>query len=192
VTWAAVILTGGTAARLGGVDKAALEHAGRSLFEHAVDAVTGAAEVVVVGPAVATSRPVVFARESPPGGGPLAGVAAGIAALDGEHDLVVLLAVDMPHVTRATVGRLRDAVGEADGAWLVDDTGRRQLAAALRPHLVPAPAAAHGVPLRVLMRAGLTYDVPAVGDEARDVDTWADLARLRGEPTGPDTPSRRT
>ena len=34
MTWAAVILTGGTGSRLGGVDKASLEVAGLSLLEH--------------------------------------------------------------------------------------------------------------------------------------------------------------
>jgi|1186.fasta_scaffold151085_1 molybdopterin-guanine dinucleotide biosynthesis protein A len=190
VTWAAVILTGGTAVRLDGTDKAGLTHAGRSLLEHALDAVAGAAEVAVVGPEVRTSRRVTFTRESPPGGGPLAGIAAGVAVLERDHDLVVVLAVDMPHVTPATVSRLVSAVGDGDSAWLVDASGRRQLAAAVRPALVPAPGAAHGVPARVLMRAGRSTDVPALGDEAADVDTWPDVARLdpaRGGDDRPDT-----
>jgi len=178
VTWAAVILSGGTAQRLGGTDKAAVTHAGRSLLEHALDAVAGAARVVVVGPETSTSRPVDFARESPPNGGPLAGIAAGVAALSGGYDLVVVLAVDMPHVTRATVSRLVAAVGDGDAAWLVDASGRRQLAAAVRPELVPATGEAHGVPVRVLMAAGRSIDVLALGDEATDVDTWPDVARL--------------
>lgn len=178
VTWAAVILTGGTAARLGGTDKAGLSRAGRSLLEHALDAVAGAADVVVVGPETSTSRPVSFTRESPPGGGPLAGIAAGVAALGGAPDLVVVLAVDMPQITRATVSRLVAAVGDGDAAWLVDASGRRQLAAVVRPGLVPAPGTAHGVPVRVLMRAGRSIDVPSLDDEAEDIDTWDDVTGL--------------
>jgi molybdopterin-guanine dinucleotide biosynthesis protein A len=195
VTWAAVILTGGTAARLGGADKAGLVHAGRTLLEHALDAVDEAAEVVVVGPETSTPRAVAFTRESPPGGGPLAGIAAGVAALAGGHAIVVVLAVDMPRVTRATVARLVDAVGDGDAAWLVDASGRRQLAAALRPGLVPAPAEAHGVPVRVLMRSGRSTDVPGLGDEAVDVDTWPDVATLegaRGEGPRPDSGTSST
>jgi molybdopterin-guanine dinucleotide biosynthesis protein A len=188
VTWAAVILTGGTAARLDGTDKAALAHAGRSLLEHALAAVTGAADVVVVGPEVSTSRPVVFTRESPAGGGPLAAIAAGVAAVDGAHELVVVLAVDMPHITRGTVSRLLAVVGDDDAAWLVDASGRRQLAAAVRPGLVPAAGDAHGVPVRVLMRAGRSHDVPGRGDEATDVDTWPDVARLDPAPDHEDRP----
>ena len=67
---AAVILTGGTGVRLGGVDKASIEIAGQTLLEHALTATAVADEVVVVGPQVPTSRPVTWTREDPPGGGP--------------------------------------------------------------------------------------------------------------------------
>ncbi len=179
MTWAAVILAGGTAVRLDGADKSALEHDGRSLLEHAIDAVGEAGEIVVVGPEVPTSRPVDFTRESPSGGGPLAGLSAGVAALRGSPHLVVVLAVDMPHVTPATVRRLLSAVGDGDGAWLVDGDGRRQLVGAVPRRLVPAPDEAHGVPMRALMDRPTSIGVPAIGAEADDVDTWADVARLR-------------
>jgi len=184
-----VVLSGGAASRLDGADKSSLEHQGRSLLEHALDAVAAASEVVVVGPEVPTSREVTFTRESPPGGGPLAGLAAGVAALTGMAPLVLVLAVDMPHVTADTVGRLVAAVGDGDGAWLVDGTGRRQLAGVVRRVLVPGPDDAHGVPMRRLMERERTVDVAALGREAADVDTWTDVARLRGTDIGP-TPRR--
>jgi len=178
-----VVLSGGGAVRLDGADKSALEHDGRTLLEHALDAVAAADEVVVVGPALPTSRPVRFTRETPPGGGPLAGLSAGVAALSGFPDLVVVLAVDMPHVTDDTVARLlraaRDQEREVDGAWLVDDTGRRQLAGVVRRALVPAPTEAYGVPMRRLMERERTVDLVSLGHEADDVDTWTDVARLR-------------
>jgi molybdopterin-guanine dinucleotide biosynthesis protein A len=178
VEWAAVVLTGGGGRRLDGADKAALEHAGRTLLEHALAAVRDAGEVVVVGPEAPTSQPVTFARESPPGGGPLAGLSAGVAALSGAPDLVLVLAVDMPHVTASTVARLLAAVGDGDGAWLVDEAGRRQLAGVVRRGLVPAPGEADGVPMRRLTEHEPAADVAAIGPEADDVDTWADVARL--------------
>jgi molybdopterin-guanine dinucleotide biosynthesis protein A len=190
VSWAAVILTGGRAQRLSGTDKASLEVGGRTLLEHALAAVEGAAEVVVVGPDTETSRPVTFTRESPPGGGPLAGVAAGVAVLDEEHDRVVVLAVDMPHVDSATVARLLAAADGVDASWLTDAAGRRQLAGVIRPSLVPEAQAAEGAPMRTLMSTGDSRDVPAVGSEAEDVDSWADLSRLRRGPPGESTPSR--
>jgi CTP:molybdopterin cytidylyltransferase MocA len=42
--------------------------------------------------------------------------------------------------------------------------------------------------MRTLMLRENSRDVPALGEEAADVDTWDDLARLRGEP--PEDPTR--
>jgi molybdopterin-guanine dinucleotide biosynthesis protein A len=182
--WAAVVLAGGTAVRLDGADKGALEHDGRSLLEHALAAVSAADEVVVVGEQVPTSRPVTFTRESPAGGGPLAALCAGVKALASRPRLVVVLAVDMPHVTARTVERLLAAVGDTDGAWLVDGTGRRQLAGAVARECVLALTEPHGLPMRALSASAHATDVPATGNEASDIDTWADVARLRGEPRG--------
>jgi len=176
--WAAVVLTGGTSTRLGGADKAGLARAGRSLLDSALDAVAGAAEVVVVGPETAVGREVRFAREEPAGGGPLAGVGAGVAALSGEPAYVVVLAVDMPGVSADTVDRLLAAAAGRDGAWLVDPGGRRQLAGVVRRGLVPAPEEAAGRPMRDLMDRPGCADVPAGAGEAEDVDTWEDAARL--------------
>jgi molybdopterin-guanine dinucleotide biosynthesis protein A len=159
-----VIVAGGAGSRLGGADKAALRHRGRSLLDRARAAVADADEVVVVGRDV--------------GGGPLAALAAGVAGLREDYDLVVVLAVDMPHVTSQTVARLLAAADGCDGAWLTDPGGRRQLAAAIRPGVVPAPETVQGAPMRLLMDAGSTRDVPALGGEADDIDTWEDLARM--------------
>ena len=191
VSWAAVILTGGTASRLGGTDKGSLEHAGRSLLVRALDAVAGASEVVVVGPEVGVARPVTFAREDPPGGCPLAWTAAGVAALTLSHDRVVVLAVDMPHVTAGTIARILEAAEDVDAAWLTDSEGRRQLAGAVRPSLVPPPEDAHDAPMRWLMTAGTVRDVAAIEGEAEDIDTWEDVLRLSGdEPPGVARPDR--
>src|SRR5688500_4740903 len=127
-----VVLAGGTAARMGGVDKASVELDGRSLLEYAVDAFVDADEVVVVGPAtVRTARPVTFVVEDPPRGGPVAGLLTGVDALLRRPRLVGVLAVDMPRVTSTTMRRLREAAAGRDGAFLVDDDGRRQLAMVL-------------------------------------------------------------
>lgn len=185
---AAVVLAGGGGVRLGGVDKASLELDGESLLERALAATSAVEEAVVVGTPVPTSRPVTWTRENPPGGGPAAGLLAGLDALRSPPDLVVVLAVDMPRVTAATVGRLVDALsGEpgAGGACLVDDAGRRQPLAAVYRYAAlisarPAdPGAEHGLPVRRLVAALRLIDVPARGAEARDVDTWEDLHGLR-------------
>jgi molybdopterin-guanine dinucleotide biosynthesis protein A len=181
----AVVLSGGGAARLGGVDKASIEVGGRTLLEHALGALADIGEVVVVGPEVPTSRPVTFTREDPSGGGPAAGLLSGLRAFARTPDHVVVLAVDMPLVTAGTVGRLLEAA-EADGAVLVDATGREQyLCAAYSTEALDASArstgreAAHGVAMRELVAPLALTPVPAVGEECQDLDTWEDLMTLR-------------
>lgn len=184
----AVILTGGTAVRLDGADKASLEIDGVTLLERALHAVMAAVDVVVVGDEVPTSRPATFTREDPPHGGPAAGLLAGLDRLRPGLDLVCALAVDMPRVEAGTVARLTWAVEEdadADAACLVDDTGRRQpLAAVYRIAALQAarPAARedeHGLALHRLVGGLRVVEVPAIGAEARDVDTWDDVRTLR-------------
>jgi molybdopterin-guanine dinucleotide biosynthesis protein A len=181
----AVVLAGGSGARLGGADKAAVTHEGRTLLEHCLAALAGAEEVVVVGEPVATSRPVAFAREDPPGGGPAAGLLAGVEALRGTTGPVAVLAVDMPFVTAATVERLlaaHAAAATSAGAFLVDAGGRRQLAGVLDAALLPRPRDRHNLPLHVLLGGLDLVPVPAVGREATDIDTRDDLEGLRSDP----------
>ena len=184
----AVVLAGGTAARMDGVDKASVELAGVTLLERALAATMTATEVVVVGHQVPTSRPVTWTLEDPAGGGPAAGLLAGLGRFLVAPDLVAVLAVDMPGVTAGTVARLAWVVeGDdgVDGARLVDEDGRTQpLAAVYRREALAAAAPAdveqhHGLPVRRLLEPLRLVDVPAVGDEARDVDTWEALRELR-------------
>ncbi|NYE36217.1 molybdopterin-guanine dinucleotide biosynthesis protein A [Nocardioides cavernae] len=178
-----VVLAGGTAARMDGVDKSGVELGGRTLLAYALDALLDADEVVVVGPSVPTERPVTFVTEDPPRGGPVAGLLTGVDALLRTPRLVGVLAVDMPRVTPTTFRRLREATAGHDGAFLVGRDGRRQLAgvldaarlAGVRPDL----EGQHGMALHRLLAPLDLATVAAVGDEAVDVDSWADLRDLR-------------
>lgn len=192
---AAVVLAGGTAARMGGADKSAIELRGGTLLERALAATVTAVEVVVVGEAVPTSRPVTFTREDPRGGGPAAGLLAGLEALYRAPDLVMVLAVDMPHVTPGTFARLGaalDAEDARDGALLLGADGRRQPLcglyryAALQRARPPHREDEHGLPMHRLTGSLALVEVAAVAAEAEDVDTWDDLRRLReaAEPAG--------
>lgn len=185
----AVVLTGGTAARMGGIDKATIEVGGVTLLERALAATRSAVEVVVVGGQVPTTRPVTWTREDPPGGGPAAGLLAGLDRFRRDPDLVCVLAVDMPDVDAGTVERLRrslQADPAAHGACLVDPDGRRQpLAAVYRAAALQAarPASAadeQGLAVRTLVHGLTLVEVPARGTEGRDIDTWADLRDLDG------------
>ncbi|WP_210651105.1 molybdenum cofactor guanylyltransferase [Nocardioides sp. SYSU D00065] len=180
-----VVLAGGTAARMDGVDKASVELAGRTLLAYAVDAFVDADEVVVVGPdGVRTERPVTFVREDPPRGGPVAGLLTGVDALLHRPRVVGVLAVDMPRVTPSTLRRLRAAAQGHDGAFLVDGDGRRQLAgvldAARLDGVRPDREQQHGMAMHRLLAPLDLAEVRAAGDEGVDVDTWADLRDLRG------------
>ena len=148
----AVVLAGGTARRLGGADKAALDLRGRSLLSRALAAVAGAGTVVVVGDPTPTDREVVFTREQPAYGGPVAAAYAGRDALVAAADFVVVLAVDMPGVTAATVDRLLAACGPDRGAALTSG-GRTHLALAVPVRLLDAarPPVTDGVALRDLL-----------------------------------------
>jgi molybdopterin-guanine dinucleotide biosynthesis protein A len=197
-----VVLAGGRAERLDGADKAGLDVAGETLLDRALRAVVGARTVVVVGDERPTDVPVVWTREQPAYGGPVAATYAGLDALkrgspvqmtgdDGRmtgqtHGTtpVVVLAVDMPDVTAGTVRRLLDGVAGRDGAVLVDGS-RRHLAFAVRRVALERarPEPTTGAAMRDLWSALDLAEVPAVGEEAHDVDRWSDLGPTR-DPRG--------
>jgi molybdopterin-guanine dinucleotide biosynthesis protein A len=181
----AVVLSGGAAVRLGGVDKGSVEVGGRTLLEHTLAALADVVEVVVVGADVPTSRPVTFTREDPPGGGPAAGLLAGLGRFARPPAWVVVLAVDMPLVSRDTVHRLTRDLHD-DGAVLVDADGHTQylcaaysVAALERARESATDGAGHGLAMRALVAGLRLTPITAVADEARDLDTWEDLADLR-------------
>ena len=177
-----VVLAGGTAARMDGIDKASVEVGGVTLLQLAVEAFLDADEVVVAGrESVRTDRPVTFVREDPPGGGPVAGLLTGVDALLRRPRLVGVLAVDMPRVTPYTFRRLREAAAGRDGAFLARD-GRRQLAgvldAARLAEVRPDLEHQHGMPVHRLLAPLDLALVEAVEEEGVDVDTWEDLRDL--------------
>lgn len=117
----ALILAGGKATRLGGIDKREVVVDGRTIFERQVAVLAPrVAEIVVSSPrAIAGFRTVADAE---PGLGPLSGIAAGLAAAT--TDWLLVLAGDMPHVSGALVELMlhqatadADAVGIRIGGW---------------------------------------------------------------------------
>ncbi|RDI21721.1 molybdenum cofactor guanylyltransferase [Lentzea flaviverrucosa] len=173
MTYAVIILAGGTGERLGGVDKAALSYRDATLLDHVLSVVDDAAQKVVVGPEKDLPG-VVWAREDPPGGGPLAGLAAGLAKIT--EDWVAVLAVDQPGLTADTIARLRatgrNAVLKDDRVqWLIGCWNAADLRAAL-------PGDPRNLPLRKTLLRLDPVEVSALPGEARDVDTPADLDTL--------------
>jgi molybdopterin-guanine dinucleotide biosynthesis protein A len=154
VGFAAVVLAGGAARRMGGADKPALPVGGQSMLSRVLAAVGDAEPRVVVGPVPPDLPvPVRGTRESPPGGGPVAAAAAGLTLVPRDVALVALLAADLPLLTGEAVDVLRLTVegGPMDGAVYRDADGRRQLlcgvwrAASLRRALDRCSAARGGL-----------------------------------------------
>ncbi len=108
---------------MGGGDKTRLMLNGVALLERALEAVSGAQRIIVVGPSRAVTRDVRWTQEEPAGAGPAAALAAGLAEVTAPR--VAVLAADLPFVTATTVGRLL-AHADPSGAVLVDAAGAEQ------------------------------------------------------------------
>ena len=183
----AVILCGGRGRRLDGADKAVLVVGRRSLLDRAVAAVASARTTIAVGPRHETERAVVWTSEDPPGGGPVAAIAAGLDLVT--EDVVVVLGVDFPFVDAGHVGRLLQRF-DGDGAIVTDQTGRQQFlvgayrAASLRRSLGDRDPTGMAVKELVSELNLVMIDDPRA---AQDCDTWADIgaadaALSSGEP----------
>jgi molybdopterin-guanine dinucleotide biosynthesis protein A len=192
----AVVLAGGASSRFGG-DKLEARLDGRRLLERSVDGLPGGTHLVVVGPdrgpldrgLLDRGWPVTYVCEDPPGGGPAAGMVAGLAAAladSADGDLFVVLPGDAPAAGEAANRLVRQLLTDPDVVAVVatDAANREQpLQLALRQVAVErlifaaGPAGAAGWSARFLLRS--------LGDELRraplperlhgDIDTAADL-----------------
>ena len=177
----AIVLAGGAARRLGGVAKPQLRVGDATLLDRVLAAVPDAGVVVVAGPSQPVSRSVVWCREEPPGGGPVAALAAALPHVTAAT--VLVLAADLPEVAPA-VAPLLAAVPDGGAAVLTDPDGRaNHLAAAWsRPALAEALARL-GPPAGASMRALVAQvDIASVADRGgwgRDCDTWDDVDEAR-------------
>src|SRR3954447_15877275 len=136
----AIVLAGGEARRLGGVDKPGLEVGGVSMLDRVLEACAGAASIAVVGPPHAVRHPVVFTREDPPGGGPVPALAAGMEI--GSSEVVAVFAADLPFLDTPAVELLRRSL-TADAVVFTDVRGKEQpLAAVYRRRPLAAALAA--------------------------------------------------
>ncbi|MER7502575.1 NTP transferase domain-containing protein [Nonomuraea pusilla] len=177
----AVILAGGAARRLGGVDKPGLAVGGRTLAEIAVAAVLDAGRVIVVGPDRGLPG-VVSVREDPPFGGPVPALAAGLAEV--RAPLVALLAGDMPLLTARHVATLLAATAEAAsgrGAVAVDEGGHEQWLLGVWPSapLRAALAGYAGRSLKGLLAPLVGTRLALPGRPWFDCDTMDDLKEAR-------------
>jgi molybdopterin-guanine dinucleotide biosynthesis protein A len=191
--YAAVVLAGGRARRMGGRPKPALDVGGRTILDRVLAAVADAYPRVVVGPPeLDLPDGVARTREDPPGGGPVAALVSGLAVLGGASapPFVAVLAGDLPMLDAAAVVRLRAAARApgADVAVYTDADARPQLlcavwrTAALRARCAALGGAPHGRAVRDLVSGAVLVTVSAPAEQPPpwfDCDTEDDLDRAR-------------
>lgn len=179
----AVILAGGRAERLGGLDKGALVYEGRTLISRALAAASIAANRVVVGDPATAGVPsgVRVVREEPVFSGPASAVMAGIDALaeaGSRATWVFVLACDVVRSAEVTDALLAGAEQhpDSDGVVPVDDESRRQLLVGL--YRVSALLAAResigdvaDISMRRLLEPLRLVELPDDGSATADVDT---------------------
>ncbi|UNK71431.1 NTP transferase domain-containing protein [Microbacterium sp. H1-D42] len=193
VSVAAILLVGGRSRRMGGGYKPLIEVGGSSLFGRAVAALSdaGCAPIIAAGPVLDEHAPVQWAREDPPFTGPVAGIAAAMAVLRDSAaappEWMLVLAGDLPHAPRVVerlvaVTEASDAdacVFRADGhpQWLAGIYRTTALRAALD---ALGDAVADAAARTLLGDLEITWLSDDDGITA-DIDTPADLARIRAE-----------
>ncbi len=204
-----VVLAGGTGRRLGGVSKPDVVARGSRLLDHVLAGLKelsgrgrpaeppGAAgprtgRVVVVAPeGVALPAGVLRALEDPPLGGPVAGIAAGLARLarapgptasGAPAALTAVVTCDAPESWRALPALVAAASQGADGACAREGDHVQYLLGVYRTAALTRCAAPEGTALRdVSVRRALgglevvRVDLGGLRAAARDLDTWEDV-----------------
>lgn len=173
-----IVVAGGKASRLGGVDKVMmpLADSGQSLLQAVVAQCPG--RVVVVGPkrnVVGVDSWVDDSGEL----GPASGIWYGLAQVNTEY--VFICAGDQV-LQSGTVTRISKAAQSHDGAWAVRADGTGQpLCAVVKTELIRellAPTqGAHQSPLKLMSTLDMQPVTVNEGD-VDDVDTWDDVRRL--------------
>jgi molybdopterin-guanine dinucleotide biosynthesis protein A len=161
--YSAAILAGGRATRLGGRDKSALVVDGRTILERQIAVLSAVADDVQI-----------VRDDLVPDSGPLGGVHTALTRA--RHELVVVLACDMPYVTAPFVSFL---LSIADGFDLVvprTERGYHPLCAVYRRTCLPAVA--RRLAERHLKMTALFSDVRVREVSGEDVDRFGDRERL--------------
>lgn len=170
--WTAIVLTGGESRRLGR-DKI-VELLGEQRLIDRVLAALPDVPIVVVGPDPDARRAVIVTREEPPGGGPAAGIAAGLEFVRTPY--VALLAADMPFAVQTLLALPQPS---ADALVPRADGHPQPLCALYRTEALRAAQPRAGMSMRALLASlDVEYvDLPAAA--FADVDTEADLEAAR-------------
>ncbi len=189
-----VVLAGGRSARLGR-DKAAVRVGGLPLLDRVLRAAGPVGDRLVVAGdrrhLVERTPEPLWCREDPPGGGPVAGVAAALVHVRAAR--VLVLAVDLPFLT---ADALRALLRAGPAAVAVDADGRDQHLIGCWPTdrlraAVPEEPAGRSWRSVVAGLGATRVRLPGDPPPETDCDTAADLARARsaaGDQTDPVSP----
>jgi molybdopterin-guanine dinucleotide biosynthesis protein A len=177
-----IIVAGGRATRMGGVDKAMLPLglSGETLLADIIKSCPG--KVFVVGNpreiGIDTADLVTWVPDLNPGGGPAAGIWSGLTSVTSEY--VFISAADQT-LSSDTVSTLIAAALGRDGAWAIRSDGNGQpLCACVRTELLrdllTSTQGANQSPLRLLSSLQMV-GVNVNPDQVVDFDTWQDVAK---------------
>ena len=155
-----------------------------TLVDHVLRGLPSGVEVIVVGPDLPDPpRPVTCTREAPQGGGPVAGLAAGLHLVT--TGVIGVIATDMPFAGGLLEALTQSIPPGADALIPVDATGHRQpLCAAYRVTSLRTAVQALDIVAGASMRSLLAHLVIAETastdlDALFDIDTPSDLDRSR-------------
>ena len=177
-----IVVAGGSATRMGGVDKAMLPLGlgGSSLLEDVVKSCPG--KVFIVGNPREIGNysgdSVTWVPDLNPDGGPAAGLWSGLISVTSEY--VFISAADQT-LSNNTVSALIEAALGNDGAWAIRSVGTGQPLCAcvrtdlLRDLLMPTQGVNQS-PLRLLSTLKMV-GVNVNPDQVVDFDTWQDVAK---------------
>jgi molybdenum cofactor guanylyltransferase len=177
--WSLILLTGGLGSRLG-MDKSNVAIGTRTSAQRIIDEIPAELAVTVVGPTPDDlGRDVTVTQEVPPGGGPAAGIAAGLVLID--TDIVGVLATDMPFAAPVLPELFAALEPGLDGVLAMDSDGRQQyLCAIYRTEALRTALSGelNNVAMRSVL-AGLTLGKMLMDERVMDIDTPDDLERAR-------------
>ena len=177
-----IIVAGGKATRMGGLDKAMLPIGlrGKTLLEEVIKSCPG--KVFVVGYprelGIEINNAVTWVADLNPDGGPAAGIWSGLASVTSEY--VFISAADQT-LSAETVSQLMAKAQGNDGAWALRSDGSGQPLCAcvrsdsLRDLLTPTQGVNQS-PLRLLSTLSMV-GVTVNPDQVIDFDTWQDVAK---------------
>lgn len=177
-----IIVAGGSASRMGGVDKAMLPLglSGETLLEDIIKSCPGKVFIVGYPRKIATQSndQVTWVADLNPGGGPAAGIWSGLASITSEY--VFISAADQT-LSAETVSKLIKSANGSDGAWAIrSDGGGQPLCACVRTgvlrELLAPTLGINQSPLRLLSSLKM-IGVNVNPDQVIDFDTWQDVAK---------------